>query len=273
MDFDSLLAVHDGVLSRSSLLVAGATDRLLAAAVRDGRLVRGRRGQYASPRLPPEVLAAFRLGGRLAATDAARSHGLWVLRSPHLHVHVEAHAARIAAPRSVRLHWHAAHPGDERLRVSPVHALIQLGRSVGVEDLLVALESALEKRLLTTGAIAELQTACPARLLAALAFVRDDSQSGLETLARWRLHLRGITARAQVWIPGVGRVDLLIGRSLIIELDGRSTHDVENDRRRDLHASSDGYVTLRFSATQVLTQWPEVDRAILAAVERGLHLL
>ncbi|WP_442965601.1 MULTISPECIES: endonuclease domain-containing protein [unclassified Rathayibacter] len=87
------------------------------------------------------------------------------------------------------------------------------------------------------------------------------------------MHLSGIDARAQVWIAGVGRVDLLIGSSLIIELDGRSTHDFENDRRRDLFAAKNGCVTLRFSATQVLTAWPEVEAAIRTAIERGLHRL
>ncbi|PPF62759.1 hypothetical protein C5C18_14205 [Rathayibacter tritici] len=273
MDFDTELSLRDGVASRSQLLAAGATGRDLTAAVSDGRLLRGRRGWYASPRLPPEALAAFRLGGRLAATDAARSHGLWVLRSPELHVHVGPHAARLTAPRGVRLHWDPVHPADEVLRVSPIHALLQLGRTVGDEDLLVALESALEKRILGSDDLAELRAACPHRLQALLVFARDDSQSGVETLARWRLHLIGVTARAQVYIPGVGRVDLVIGHSLIVELDGRSTHDFENDRRRDLHASIDGYVTLRFSASQVLTCWPDVERAILAAIARGLHLL
>ncbi|QHC69055.1 DUF559 domain-containing protein [Rathayibacter sp. VKM Ac-2801] len=273
MDLDRLLSLHGGVSSRSVLLAAGATARGLTAAVADGRLVRGRSGRYASPNLPPEALTAFRLGGRLAATDAARSHGLWVLRSPRLHVHVGPNAGRFAVPRGVRLHWDPASPDDESLRVSVPHALLQLGRTLGAEDMLVALESALEKRLLGRDDVARLREACPARLLAALAFARDDAQSGLETLTRWRLHRIGVEARAQVAVPGVGRVDLLVGRTLIVELDGRSTHDFENDRRRDLFAAVDGYVTLRFSATQVLTQWPEVERAILTAIDRGLHHL
>ncbi|NRD09061.1 type IV toxin-antitoxin system AbiEi family antitoxin domain-containing protein [Rathayibacter agropyri] len=273
MDFGTELARRGGTVSRSTLIAAGATGRDLTRAVQDGRLVRGRRGWYASPNLPPEVLTAFRIGGRLAATDAARSHGLWVLRSPQLHVHVDPHAARMAVPRGVRLHWDATHPSDEPLRVSPTHALLQLGRVVGDEDLLVALESALEKRILGPDDLADLRSACPQRLHALFAFARDDSQSGVETLTRWRLHLIGIVALAQVHLPGVGRVDLLIGRSLVIELDGRSTHEFENDRRRDLHATADGYVTLRFSATQILTRWPDVERAIRAAIARGLHLL
>lgn len=218
------------------------------------------------------MLIAFRLGGRLAATDAARSYGLWVLRADALQVWVPPNTPRLSSRPGVRLHWDRAWPDDEPLRVSPTHALLQLGR-VGDEDLLVALESMLEKRMLAPEDLAELRAACPLRLHALLAFACDNSGSGLETLARWRLHLIGIEACAQVHVPGVGRVDLLIGRSLIVELDGRSTHEFEQDRRRDLHAAIDGYVTLRFSATQILTAWPEVERAILAAIERGLHLL
>jgi very-short-patch-repair endonuclease len=273
VDLDRLMSLHGGVSSRPVLLAAGATARGLTAAVADGRLVRGRSGRYASPNLPPEALTAFRLGGRLAATDAARSHGLWVLRSPRLHVHVGPNAGRFTVPRGVRLHWDPARPDDEPLRVSVPHALPQLGRTLGAEDMLVALESALEKRLLGPDDLAELRAACPQRLQALLAFARDDSGSGVETLARWRLHSIGVECSTQARIPGVGRVDLLIGRTLIVEIDGRSTHDFENDRRRDLFAAVDGYVTLRFSATQVLTQWDDVERAVLSAIGRGLHRL
>ncbi|KQQ19004.1 hypothetical protein ASF48_16860 [Rathayibacter sp. Leaf299] len=273
MDLDAVLMRHGGTASRAALVEAGLSSRHLTAAVADGALVRGRRGQYASARLPSEVLTAFRIGGRLAATDAARSHGLWVLRSPRLHVHVAPSTARVDPPRDVRLHWDPAWPDDEPLRVSPAHALLQLGRSVGVEDMLVALESAREQRLVSRDDLVELRRLCPVRLHELLAFSRDDVQSGLESLARWRLRSMGVIAIAQAWIPGVGRVDLLIGRSLIIELDGRSTHDFENDRRRDTAAAVDGYVTLRFSASQVLTRWPEVERAIVSAISRGLHRL
>lgn len=273
MDVEAEVALRGGVASRAALTAAGVPDRLLAAAVTSGVLVRGRRGRYASARLPAVVLTAFGLGGRLAATDAARAHGLWVLRSPSTHVWVPRNAARLVAPPGVRLHWDPAWPDDEPLRVSIGHALLQLGRVLGAEHLLVALESALEKRLVDADDVALLRARCPQRLQRALAFARDDAGSGVETLARWRLHLIGIECRTQVWIPGVGRVDLLLGRTLIVEVDGRSTHDFENDRRRDLFAAVDGYVTLRFSATQVLTRWPEVERAILTAIERGLHRL
>lgn len=272
MDIEAELARRGGIARRSALVAAGATVREVNAAVDAGALLRGRRGWYASARLPAPFVTAFRLGGRLAATDAARSHGLWVLRSRTVHVWVPPQTARVPVSRGVRLHWDRPWPDDEPLRVSITHALLQLGRTVGVEDMLVALESALEKRLIGPDDVAR-HAACPARLHAALSFIRDDAGSGIETLARWRLRLVGVEARPQVGIAGVGRVDLVIGRSLIVELDGRSTHDFENDRRRDLFAATDGYVTLRFSATQVLTQWPEVERAILAAMERGLHLL
>ncbi|MBF4460956.1 MULTISPECIES: endonuclease domain-containing protein [unclassified Rathayibacter] len=272
MDLRIELDRRGGIASRAALIRAGVTARQLTAAVAAGDVVRGLRGRYASAALPPALLAAFRLGGRLAATDAARSHGLWVLQSPLLHIWVSPNASRLRPPRGIRLHWDAPHSGDEPLRVSPVHALVQLGR-VGDEDLLVALESALEKRVLGPEDLAELRAGSPVRLYSLLDFARDDAQSGVETLARWRLHLAGIETRAQVHVPGVGRVDLLVGRSLIIEIDGRSTHEFEHDRRRDLVASANGYVTLRFSARQVLIAWPEVERAIRSAMERGLHIL
>lgn len=109
MDLEDELLRRGGVASRVVLLEAGATPRMLTKAVSEGAIVRGRRGWYASARLPQPALTAFRFGGRLAATDAARSYGLWVLRSRQMHVWVPPAASRLVAPPpGVRLHWDPA---------------------------------------------------------------------------------------------------------------------------------------------------------------------
>jgi very-short-patch-repair endonuclease len=102
------------------------------------------------------------------------------------------------------------------------------------------------------------------------------SESGTETLVRTRLQRRGIKLRCQVRIGGVGRVDLLVGDRLIIEVDGKEHHDdpdaFTRDRRRDLAALSRGYATIRLSYRQVMYEWPEAERQILALIRRDEHL-
>ncbi|KQQ06240.1 hypothetical protein ASG06_06935 [Rathayibacter sp. Leaf185] len=78
----------------------------------------------------------------------------------------------------MRLHWDPAWPDDEPLRVSIGHALLQLGRTVGVEDMLVALESALEKRLLDRDDVDLIRSACPARLHAVIDFAAMTQAAG-----------------------------------------------------------------------------------------------
>ena len=87
------------------------------------------------------------------------------------------------------------------------------------------------------------------------------------------LRRAGIRVRQQFHVPGVGYVDCLIGERLIIELDSMAHHaDPTADRRRDALLSARGFRVLRFMYSQVMDRWPEVERAVLAAISRGDHL-
>ena len=101
-------------------------------------------------------------------------------------------------------------------------------------------------------------------------------ESGIETIFWLRMRLHHIPISRQVRFPGIGRVDFLIGERLVVEVDGKSFHDVEasfeSDRNRDAHLSTHGFRVLRFSYHQILDDWPLVEAAVLAAVSRGDHL-
>ena len=62
------------------------------------------------------------------------------------------------------------------------------------------------------------------------------SQSILETVARYHLIRSGFTVASQVYVAGVGRIDLFVDGILGIEADGRQFHsdrrEFEEDRRR-----------------------------------------
>ena len=108
-----------------------------------------------------------------------------------------------------------------------------------------------------------------------LALADGRAQSGLETLARLRLRSRGLKIRVQVTIPPVGRVDLLVGDRLVIELDGDEWHSTreqrEEDRRRDSALVARGYLVMRAGYHRVLDDWDAFEREVLAVVRRREH--
>jgi very-short-patch-repair endonuclease len=79
-----------------------------------------------------------------------------------------------------------------------------------------------------------------------------------------------------VFIEGVGRVDVLVGDRLVLELDGYGFHatgeSFETDRRRDLALAARGYRVIRLSYRQVMFEWNEAERVILSMVRRGEHV-
>ena len=99
---------------------------------------------------------------------------------------------------------------------------------------------------------------------------RWDADSGLESLLRLRLRRIGIALASQVEIPGVGRVDFVLGDRLILEVDGGTATRAPSQRHKDLVrdavAAAHGFDTLRFDYALVVHDWPLVEAAILAKV-------
>ncbi len=265
-----------GVAWARELIAAGVPKRHLAVAVAAGALIRLHRGLYGHPSADERLLHAGRHGGRLACTDALRWHGVWVLTDARLHVALprDGHPTRHGCSDEVVRHWDTCPPTTDWVVPVPM-ALRQLSRCGSVEQFVVALESALAQRLLTGREVGALRAGAESSRRAVLDFASSRSESGLESLARWRLHERGIECRQQVELPMIGRVDLVIGDRLIIELDGREHHASEVafalDRRRDAAAAAQGFRTLRFSYAQVIHEWDSVEAAILSVIESGLH--
>lgn len=105
-----------------------------------------------------------------------------------------------------------------------------------------------------------------------LDLAQSDAQSGLESLLRLRLHLLGIRLDCQVPVPGVGRVDFVVGGRVILEADGKENHSQAKrhaDLKRDAAASALGYETLRFDYAMIVHDWPTVVAAILPALGRS----
>lgn len=71
-------------------------------------------------------------------------------------------------------------------------------------------------------------------------------------------------------------MDFLLGDRVILEVDGIGNHDGASNRHKDLvrdaNAAVWGFVTLRFDYALVVHDWPTVEAAILAHLDRGLHV-
>ncbi|MCK6081781.1 type IV toxin-antitoxin system AbiEi family antitoxin domain-containing protein [Microbacterium sp. EYE_5] len=255
----------------AALRAAGMPRSAIDRAVQRGTLHRVRNGVYATRDACVDVVGAAAHGGSTACITAARHLGLWVLDDdPATHVWM-GHDGRAhhAAGCGCVVHWDG---GARRGFGIPSLAIIlwQIRRCRGLESFFVALESALRQGMLRSDDRSELVGLLDHEAQSVLALARTDADSGLESLVRFRLRGHGLRIRTQVSVVAVGRVDLMIGGNLIVEVDGRENHEGPSHRHRDLvrdaNAAVWGHRTLRFDYAMIIHDWDLVERAILAAV-------
>lgn len=263
----------EGVARTQELLDLEVSARAIAAALRSDEIVRVRKGMYCIPSLDGDARAAARLGGLLAGVTALKRMNVFLAPGlpEGLRVWVGPNAKRRPAPQNVTLYWDRGWSGDGRVAVSTLHALWQVARSESPDAFLIAVESALNQQLIRLIDLDTLAERLPREQVDLVNRARDSSQSGLESLAAYRLERGGYAVQRQVKIEGVGTVDLLIGSSLIVELDGESTHEFKADRERDMQAARRRYSTLRFHHDQVFGDWNCIEDAIREYVVLGYH--
>ena len=267
----SVTAHHGGVVRGTLLGRYGITRRMRADEVDRGALVRIRPGVFAVPTADPQLVEAAAHGGALTCAHALRLYGIWTL--------IPADAVHVWLGARGRAHHHGCgcvvhrDAGVAGVGLAPLEeVLVHVHRCGGEEAFFAALESALAQRKITSAARRRIRARLPARARWLVDFARSDADSGLESLLRLRLHLRGIRLDCQVRIRGVGRVDFVLDGRLILEADGKGNHDSPEKRHRDLMrdalASALGYETLRFDYAQIVHSWPVVEAAVLAAIAR-----
>lgn len=264
-------------LRTRELVAAGMTRSQIAWAAGSGRLVRVRVGHFCLPGLDEPTQQALRVGGRLACVSELARRGAWVTEAPTApHVQLAANASRLRDHRQMTrrldpssictLHWGALAATGSDGRVSPIDAARQAIGCLDDHDAIATIESAVRLGLVTLEA---LQVDATAREMSILSRVDGTAGSGLETLIREPLRDAGLRVRPQFRIAGVGDLDLLVERSVAVELDGRGFHGGEvahADRRRDAIVASLGFTPLRFEYAQVVDDRRSVLRAIAGAV-------
>jgi very-short-patch-repair endonuclease len=277
-----------GVAATFELLRDGYTSHQLTAAVRRGEIVRVRQGHYTCPELSPAEQQAIRVGGRLTGASGAEHHGIWAPRASRLTVAVKPNARALRTrtdPRKrlsdsrradVSVAWSDAGIVGTRSALDPLACVLDVARTESPIVAFGSAESALFQRHFSLSRWRRALDFLPATRVGMLRDAGTRSESGGESMLKYRMLGLHIPFAQQVRIAGVGRVDLLVGRSLVIEVDGAEFHTsreaFERDRHRDAVLSALGFRVLRFSYTQVASRWPEVAAAIEAAMGRGDHL-
>lgn len=253
---------------------------------------------YVTDEAPTDLVALLELGLRPTCLDAASLYGVWT--PPHTGVHVfrprmlnlppELEDVRALPLRRGR----KSGSGEKPLQRLVLHGpelrswpdddpvpdlglvLEHAARCLPTVKAAVLMESSLQRRLIDRGQLERVLARLPRDIRRPLSRVRADAESGTETAVRWWLESRGIGVKAQVRFPhDARRVDLLVGRSWIIECDSREFHDdplsYVEDRARDLYLESIGYRVTRLTWEQVFLHWSDTRRKLQTILRRGDH--
>jgi very-short-patch-repair endonuclease len=259
------------IYSTRRLRDGGLSARQISRQVASGRLTRLRRGVYAGEGADPLVESAVRIGGRLTCVSALAHYGVWTMPFPDVHVRVASGVVASRGPDR-RLHWTHDRLDDARWIDDPLTALALAVECLDLRAAVVVIDSVVNRRILDADVVVRMLLTTP-RGRRLLKLHDGRAESGIETLARLALRSRNLRVRTQVEIAGIGRVDLLIGDRLILETDGREWHaDFERDRARDRALVARGYLVIRASYRQVMTEWALVEEQILTLVRRREHL-
>lgn len=263
-----------GVATYSQLRATGLRRSQIDQLVSAGRLNRVRRGWYALPAADPEVVRAVRAGGSLSCVSALRRYGVWVPASDRLHVRMSEHHRSSIATADFRVCGAGRDTPTEA--VDPLQiALLTAIPCLDDEGIVVVLDSLRNLRLFSLHELEVLLAAHSGRVRRLLAMTVANSESGTETMVRFRLRRKRIKVRCQVLVPGVGRVDLLVGDRLVLEVDSREHHTGQSgytrDRERDRKLVRLGYVVVRLTYAQVVYGWDEVWPDLLAVIRANGH--
>lgn len=286
--FAQIIAQCGGTATRRDLGGMRA-QRALTQAVRDGTLLRPRRGVYTLPGLDEAVEGAHRSGGVASHRSAALLHGWGVLHDPkHAEVTVPRHR-RVAPARrkGLHVHWRTLEDDDvDGLRTTAVRTVVDCAVDLGLPEALAVADSALRHGELTQSDLMAVMQDLPrmgrdrsAQVLdAASDLAANPFESGLRGLA--------IETTGPLWEPQQ-TITLRSGRELhadvgcgelriALEADSHEFHKTRPDIVRDCHRYDEmilaGWIVLRFAWEHVMFHQDWVREVIAWVVrQRGAH--
>ncbi|SDU77879.1 hypothetical protein SAMN04489737_0213 [Arcanobacterium phocae] len=238
---------------------------------------------YATEPVVGQTKVACENGLLIGCLTAIKEYGGWVPYTKNTHYIANKygpamHLSNAIVHRCMTKSAVAAHvpPAQAPHLVVPLtDAIEQVLQHHDAETGLVVLDSLLNQHKITSHVADIMISRTQSQKQRILKRYTADSQSGSETRVRNYLLSKKYLVATQVPVEGVGRVDLLVGQSLIIECDSSTFHsqpiDVMRDRERDLQAKLRGYSVLRLSYEHVWHRWPETQRIIDTFLHTGEH--
>lgn len=284
--FPDTRSVQDpGVHPYQEWLRRGVSRSDLLRGLSEGRYAQPRMGWYAINGADPSAVTAVSKHGSVSCLTALRRHKIWI--PPHSHkLHVRGDRSGHQTNRW-RYCRQFGRPEPVREAIDePFLALRHALRCLDHEGIVVVCDSLLNisRRALAGEPIAEVLTpteveaafeGAPGHIRRCLDRCDARADSGTETMIRLRLRSKQVKVEPQVEIPGVGRVDALVGDRLIIEADGLEHHLTEatfrRDRKKDREAARQGLLHMRLTYRDVVYDWPETEAAIMSAIRDGHH--
>jgi very-short-patch-repair endonuclease len=267
-----------GGQARTCEVVTFAGRRRLEQALRDGRLVRVRRGVLALPELPDAVAVAASVGGVVSHASAAALIGLDQVRSPQL-VDVTVLRGRKPRPDShVSLHW-TRHLDDEGGVTSPLRTVLDCASTLPFAEALAIADSALREHFVDDLVGPALATRGPgrARRLRVARAADGRADNPMESVLRAIVldaGLTGFVPQVQIQLPWRRHhADLADERRrLVLEADGYGVHGgrgaLVRDCERDHELVAAGWTLLRFAWEHVMLRREQVTRVVLATCAR-----
>lgn len=281
---DALVALVDeleGFAQKHELVAHGATDRMLTAAVRSGRLTRPRRGWYSTLREDDPRFRAVRVGGRLTGMSALTELGAWTWDPGPLHVAVPRNASRQRDQyrREVRrdplrhhdvvVHWRTVRDRwpPSRATVHPLEALVRVVLDEPFELAVAALDWSMRFGLVDVIELHQLARALPEARRRIVNWVDPACDSIPESICRTRFALRGFRVASQVPVGDFERIDLVVEDVVALEIDGRQHADTfERDRRKDLRITAKGLHAIRPTYWIVRSEFQALLGAVVVAI-------
>lgn len=271
---------HETV-SAAQLFEAGWTRRSINRALAKGNLVRVAYGSYSFTPLSTEDLAirAATLGCWVTCFSALERHGLWVPRMsgpPHLCTTYNRLASGKARKASVGSHRRWTRNPAKAPVLDIVDSLTEAVHCGTAEQAYIVLESALRLGKVAPFEVERILGKCFAYQAKEIGIPGRFSESGTESAFAFRMKRLGVGFRQQVYIDAIGRVDFLIGDSLVVELDSfehhqASRHGFNRDRERDADLQLRGYRVIRLTYDQVFYRWEECEARVREAIRQGFH--
>lgn len=275
MDPVHVLRSLGGVARTAGLLDAGLTRHEVSLLAQ--KVDRPKRGVLALRDCRRDFLTAIMHNAVVTCASAARDYGLWLRNVPatvHLGCdHGYSRGTSSLAKVGRTFHRGLRYPKHHTLPLAALedvilHALGCLPENAAIPLVASAVRGhGLRPELLEEDLIARKCGPVLSKLRRVDSRVESLPEAEALLLLAPLAAALGLQIQPQVFIPGIGRVDFLIGGFLIIEIDGVAYHSdrasVRRDRRRDNASTLMGYIKLRYLPEEI---WNEPER-VVAEVE------